>query len=352
VKSSRCFKEIEKEHRFYFPGKEKDEELKEVVNLKEVSKPKTLRIIWKVLLGIAALACLGISVAYIIIPVRKFLDQDISSSVTLHSATQTKPIPFPGLQVCNFNWKTSIKRFKAYYIAPNAEPADLNFTITPMDDYGYDAFNCFEVNNHLPGNNLQIFSKRQKIVLVVEVPLAKGIEVSNEDCFPGLCDPDLLENATIKEIDPLHDAMGITLGTFAPNGVRREKFADDVAYISSASYTHVSLTYSRTFRFEKDEPEHNYKIQTTAVRYTPNGYAINFTKDGDSFHMDEVVFAEISFGELSFTEVNETKPYEAFNAFGDASAILGFFTGIGFPTIFGVLKTSSTNPCWSSLFYG
>jgi len=221
------------------------------------------------------------------------------------------------------------------------------------NDYGYD-FNCYEVNNNAPGQNLMISSKKQKLILVVTSPTPLGQLAYNTDCFPDLCNPDLPDNATIIDIDPRNDAQGISISSFSPNGTRRSGILDDVTYLTSGTYTQVSLTYLRTYRFEVDTPEENYTLKTSSVSYIPNSYAINFTASGDSFEMDQVVFAVINFGELSFTEVNETKPYEAFNAFGDATAIVGFFTGFGLfagPTFLPLVMDNADNPRWSRLFY-
>jgi len=327
-------------------------------------KPKKVRLIWKILLALILLTSYGVSIAYIVIPINKFLNQDVATSVTILSASEKRPIPFPGLQVCNFNYGANIRNFELYYVdttnksSPAAIPAPMNFTVTPMglfNDYGYDNFNCYEINNNNEsGKNLMISSKRQRLILVVRIPKPTGFEALNTDCFPNVCDAELFDNATIRDIDPRNDAMGISLSAFAPNGKRRTEILDDMTYLTSGAYSQVSLTYFRTFRFETLEPEENYTIRTSSVRYVPNSYAINFTADGDSFEMDEVVFAEINFGELAFTEVNETKPYEAFNAFGDATAIVGFFTGFGFfggPTFLPLIMENAANPRWSSFFY-
>jgi len=91
--------------------------------------------------------------------------------------------------------------------------------------------------------------------------------------------------------------------------------------------------HSLFLRENKLEPnehtEDSYSLRTSNVQYPPDTWALEFF-DGVSFEMDKVVFAEINFGELAYTEVNQTYPYEAFNAFGDATAIMGFFTGFSF----------------------
>jgi len=353
VDSSRCFpnnaKDL-KEHKFLVPGMHDD---------KEDTKPertfKTLRWFWKVWLVVIFLACYGVAIAYIVIPIQKYLNQDVATAVTVKSATKDTPIPFPGIQICNFNWNANIRNFQAYYEDPLTNTfSEVNATITPMDDYGYDTFNCYELNNGDPSKNLQASSKRQKYIIAVRVPIPTGKPAVNTDCFPHVCDPELPDNEPIRDSDPINDAMGISIAAFAPTGIRRPRVEDDVTYLTAGAYSQVSLTYYRTFRYQVDTPEENYTIRTSSVRYVPNAYAINFTADGDSFEMDEVVFAEISFGELAFTEVNETKPYEPFNAFGDATAIVGFFTGFGFfggPTFLPLIMDHSANGLWAKVFY-
>jgi len=302
------------------------------------------------------LACYGVSIAFIVIPIRKYLNQDVATSVTILSANASRTIPFPALQVCNFNIGVNANSITAYFYDPKeqkSEPAELNISTVAMlqNDYDYD-FNCYEINNVIPSKAIQISSKRQKLILVVNVPQPQGKLVNNTACYPDLCDDELAEDDLVRDIRPLNDAQGISLGAFPPDGKKRVEISDDVIYLNSGSYSQVSLSYSRTWRFENTTAEEGYSFRSTNVRYVPGAYAVNFTADGDSFKMDDVVFAEISFGELSFTEINETKPYEAFNAFGDATAILGFFTGFGFyggPVFLNVIMDYSTN--WASVFY-
>jgi len=182
------------------------------------------------------------------------------------------------------------------------------------------------------------------------------VEVTNTDCYdpPDLCDPDLPENATILDIDPGNDALGISMAAFAPNGTRRYAVEDDVIYLSTGAYSQVSVSYERTWHYPpSDTPEENYTMTTSSIRFVPNAYAVNFVQ-GQSFQMDDVVYCEIGFGELSFREVNESLAYEAFNAFGDATAIVGFFTGFGLfggPTFLGLIMDNADRGFWSRLFY-
>lgn len=346
AKSEFCFGGKDQKHEFFFQG-DKREPVAE--------KPKKLRCIWKLLLALCLLACYGISVVYIIIPIRKYLEQDLVTGVSVYSATKEKPIPFPGIQVCSFDWNHNLSDFRAFFISPTATSfQEIDFRATTHEDYGYEAFECWEVANYETKKRIQIASKRDKVVIIAKVHPSYGVEISNSDCDPELCDPDLDVNATIRDIDPYNDALGVSIGAFAADGKPKTNVEDDLIYLSAGAYSQVSLSFSRTYRFEQEIPEEAYTMRTSSIRYPPNTYAIQYFGNY-SFRMDEVVYAEIGFGQLSFTEVNETKTYEAFNAFGDATAILGFFTGFGVfggPSFLSLIMDNAHNPCWSSLFYG
>jgi len=364
VKTARCFPDdpkSDKEHRFRTPGEVDDE---------EQDKPKKkVRLFWKVILTLVLLGAYAIAVVYIVIPIQKYLNQPVATSVTVLNAKIGKPIPFPAIQVCNFNQRQPITEFAAFITDPrrNLTLEVYNFSVTAIvpttptvdggDDYDYDfEFDCFELNNFhdADSNPLQISSKRQIITIVVKLPPIYGIPRRNDYCPYDLCDPDLDANVTLYDIDPGNDAMGVSIAAFTPTGKPQDKVADDVTYISAGAFTRVALTFLRENKLEPNEhTEDSYSLRTSNVQYPPDTWALEFF-DGVSFEMDKVVFAEINFGELAYTEVNQTYPYEAFNAFGDATAIMGFFTGFSFfggPTFLPMLMDAAKRPCWSCLFF-
>jgi len=298
------------------------------------------------------LAVYGIAIAYIVIPVQKYLTQPISSSVTIRDASAANPIPFPGIQVCNFNWNLNLKSIHVYYIDPITQNyAELFPNVTHMNDYAYDV-ECYEINNH-PSGNIQIASKRQALVVIAEVPVPQGVEVYNDEC-PNLCDPTLPANATILDINPDNDALGISLGFFQPNGTTVNGYAGSM-YIGSGTYSQVYLTLLRTYHFDTpDTPEENYEATSSSIAFVPDAYAVNYSGIPVTFKMSEVVYVTIQFGNLAYQEVTEEKPYEAFNAFGDATAIVCFFTGFGIfggPTFHGAVVDSSKHRLWSKFWY-
>jgi len=332
--------------------KDKTKEKKE----KEDGDKRPYRLFWKVAYVLIVLALYGISIVYIVIPVQKYLTQDPTTAVTITTATKDKPVTFPALQVCNFNWNTKLKSIHVYYEDLTAkiltEITNTNVKTVKMDDYGYD-FECYEVNNKAE-DGIQIGSKRQGVIIIAEVEAPQDTEVYlNDDCTPGLCDPDLPPNANITDIAPDQDALGISLAFFQATGKPRDNF-DGSMYLTSGTYSQVFITLARTYKYETpDVGIEAYSASSSSIRFIPGAYALNFTAN-QNFKMDEVVYVSINYGDLAYTEIRESKAYEAFNAFGDATAILGFFTGFGVLggyTFFDLLKEYSDKPFWANIWH-
>lgn len=325
-------------HHFIHPDA-KSKEKADLTQADDMPPARRYRCIWKILFVLILLTLYGVSIYYIYKPINKLVTQVPVSAVTILNASNKNALAFPGIQVCNFNWGINLTNFHVFYTDPGnvSDPStrvniELIPNITHVSDYDYDVA-CFEVNNY-PSKNLVISNKRQTVTIVASVPTPKIDEVTNDFCGPALCDPDLADNATIRLIDPSNAALGISLSLFQPNGVPRGSIEPDL-YVPSGTYSQVFLRLLRQYKLKEPDyqdqlpAEDTYQSVVSSIPFVPNAYSFGFGGGDDAFNMNEVVFVQINFGDLAYTENNDTMPYEPFNAFGDATAIVGFFTGFG-----------------------
>lgn len=314
-----------------------------------------VHLVWQVLWLLIILGCYTVAIIFTVIPIQKYLTQDPVTVLGVKIGSAKDPLPFPAIQICNFNWR---KPLEDVYVSlgNDFETQDLNFTISKFtvqvdDDESAPRvnFSCVEINNVATGG-LTMNSTKMRVGVFARCPAIAGTLIQNDACDP-LCDSTLDANATLTLVDPSNDPLGVSIAAFTPDGIMRQEVLDTGLFLPSGAFSLVSLKYSQTWRLDAAKSEDNFVMTSSAIKHAPNTYA---NMSGVIFRLDQILFTEISFSEMTYSQVNETKSYEAFNAFGDATAIVGFVTGFGVfggPTVLTCLASLASQRFLRKLFY-
>lgn len=261
----------------------------------------------------------SVSVFYSIKFFRQAYEQHLkpSVSVSFENMKQNRKVPFPAFQFCSLPLEPLI-------------PVSCVFEDHPAPG----AFHMHKSYSKLETCDFEVsYANAAKQVVCWQVDTTK-FNASSPTRFSSVNIKILVKSARdatthVSHIDPFRDLKGLLVHIFDPNfgaGHTPLPFSGSLllpAGISSSvaiSQTRMDFDVTNSMPSQKQ-----YRVETTFATY-PEG--AKYDLDGNA--LDNLMAARFYFGCLSTQLTREVIAYDYNNAFGDSTAVAGFFVGFTF----------------------
>lgn len=241
-----------------------------------------------------------------------------SVSVSFENMKQVRKIPFPAFQFCSLPREPLIPVSCVFEDHPAPGGHHMHKYYSPLETCD------FEVS----------YANAQRQVVCWQVD-ATRFNASSATRFSSVNIRILVkqshpedESALVSKIDPFRDLKGLLVHIYDPNfgtGHTPLPFSGSLLLPAGISSC-VSISQHRMDFFVTGAPsQKQYRVETTFATY-PDG--AEFDMDGNE--LDDLMAARFYFESLSTQLTSEVISYDWNNAFGDSTAVAGFFVGFTF----------------------
>lgn len=238
-----------------------------------------------------------------------------SVSVSFENMKQIRKVPFPAFQFCSLPREPLIPLSCVFEDHPAPGAFHMHKEYSPL------ATCDFEVS----------YANAQKQVVCWQVDTTK-FNASSPTRFSSVNIKILVSNSHEdthhERIDPFRDLKGLLVHIYDPNfgaGHTPLPFSGSLLLPAGISSS-VSISQTRMdFEVTGEPSQKQYRVETTFATY-PQGAEL----DLDGNKLENLMAARFYFGCLSTQLTQEVIAYDWNNAFGDSTAVAGFFVGFTF----------------------